>query len=151
VKFLNNILKTDNDKATILIRLIIGYIFIMEGIQKFVYSEYLGVGRFIKIGIPYPEVMAPIVGGCEIFFGSFILFGFLVRVSAIPQIIIILTALASTKLSILIDKGLLTFSHEARNDLLMLFGLLFLLIKGAGSFSIDKRLLKNRKGAHEVA
>lgn len=145
MKFLNSLLKTDSDKATILIRFIVGYIFIMEGIQKFVYSDTLGVGRFIKIGIPLPEILAPFVGLCEIIFGSFILIGFLTRIAAIPQTIIMIVALGSTKFSVLIEKGLLTFSHEARNDLLMLFGLLFLLIKGAGANSIDKNFLYKKR------
>ena len=73
MKSWNDVLSTDRDRATILIRFIVGYVFIMEGIQKFVYSDKLGVGRFIKIGIPYPDFFAPFVGGCEIIFGSFIL------------------------------------------------------------------------------
>lgn len=145
MKFLNKILCSDNDKTTILIRFIVGYVFIMEGIQKFVYSDSLGVGRFIKIGIPYPEIMAPFVGVCEIVFGSFILVGFLTRLATIPQIIIMITALTTTKLSILMEKGLLTFSHDSRNDLLMLFGLTFILIKGAGAFSIDQRITNKSK------
>jgi putative oxidoreductase len=141
MKLLNRLRKTDCDKATILIRCIVGYVFVTEGIQKFVYSDSLGVGRFMKIGIPYPEVLAPFEGSCEILFGSFIILGFLIRVAAIPQIIIMLTALATTKLPVLAEKGLLTFSHEARTDLLMLIGLVFLLIKGSGAFSIDRRVV----------
>ncbi len=145
MKSWNDVLSTDRDRATILIRFIVGYVFIMEGIQKFVYSDKLGVGRFIKIGIPYPDFFAPFVGGCEIIFGSFILMGFITRVSTIPQIIIMLTALASTKIPILLDKGLLTFSHDSRNDLLMLFGLLFILIKGGGAYSLDRTLLSHKR------
>lgn len=117
----------------------------MEGIQKFVYSDALGVGRFIEIGIPYAEVMAPLVGVCEIVFGTFILIGFFTRLAAIPQVIIMLTALTTTKLSLLSEKGLLAFSHDARNDLLMLFGLIFLLVKGSGAISIDQKFLKYRR------
>lgn len=145
MKFWNNFIKTDTDRATILIRFIVGYVFIMEGIQKFVYSDTIGVGRFIKIGIPYAEIMAPLVGVFEIIFGSFILVGFVTRIAAIPQIIIMLTALTTTKLYLISEKGLLTFSHEARNDLLMLFGLLFLLVKGSGAISIDQKILKQRR------
>lgn len=145
MKFLNSFLKTDSDKATVLIRFIVGYVFITEGIQKFVYSESLGVGRFTKIGIPWPEILAPFVGGCEVIFGSFILTGFLTRIATIPQIIIMIIALISTKFSIFMEKGLLTFSHEARNDLLMLFGLVFLLIKGAGANSIDIKLFNQKR------
>jgi len=89
--------------------------------------------------------MAPFVGACEIVFGTFILFGFLTRIAAVPQIIIMLVALASTKFSVLMEKGLLTFSHDARNDLLMLFGLIFLLMKGAGASSFDIYLSRERR------
>lgn len=140
VKYLKDVLKTDKDNTVILIRFIVGYIFVMEGIQKFMHSETLGVGRFIKIGIPFPELMAPFVGSCEIIFGICILLGLFVRLAAIPTIIIMLTAIATTKLSVLSEKGLLTFSHDSRNDLLMLFGLIFLFIKGAGSWSLDQIL-----------
>ena len=142
MKFLNRFLETDEDKSTILIRFIVGYIFVMEGIQKFIYSDSLGVGRFIKIGIPNPEVMAPFVGCCEIVFGLFIVIGFLTRIAAIPQIIIMLTALVTTKFSVLAEQGVFGFFHEARNDLLMLFGLIFIFIKGAGANSFDKKFLK---------
>jgi uncharacterized membrane protein YphA (DoxX/SURF4 family) len=142
MKLWNRLLRTDRDKATILIRGIVGYVFVTEGIQKFVYSESLGVGRFLKIGIPNAEVMAPFVGNCEILFGFFIIIGFVMRLATIPQIIIMLTALATTKLPMLSEKGLLTFSHEARTDLLMLFGLVFLLVKGSGAFSVDSRIME---------
>jgi uncharacterized membrane protein YphA (DoxX/SURF4 family) len=118
-------------------------VFVTEGIQKFVFSDTLGVGRFAKIGIPYAEFMAPFVGSCEILLGICIVCGLLIRLATIPQIIIMLTALLTTKISVLFDKGLLTFSHEARTDLLMLFGLLFLFIKGSGAFSIDRRIMES--------
>lgn len=138
MKVIAKLLKTDSDRATILIRFVVGFIFIMEGIQKFVYSSVLGIGRFIKIGIPFPEVLAPFVGGCEIFFGFCILIGLAVRIAAIPLIIIMLVALTTTKLELIAHKGFLTFVHDSRNDLLTLFGCLFLLVKGAGAFSFDE-------------
>jgi putative oxidoreductase len=142
LKINSKIFFTDQDKATILIRFIVGYVFLMEGIQKFVYSDKLGVGRFTKIGIPIPEIMAPTVGCFEIICGLCFLIGLMVRVSAIPSLVIMVTAISTTKLAVLMQNGLLTFSHEARNDLLMIFCILFLLIKGAGAFSIDHRLAR---------
>lgn len=142
MKSLNKFLKTDSDRATILIRLIVGYIFVMEGIQKFVYSESLGVGRFIKIGIPFPEILAPVVGSFEIILGICFLIGLLTRLIAIPSLVIMIVAITSTKYSVLMNKGLLTFSHEARNDLLMIFCFLFLLIKGAGAMSLDHKIME---------
>lgn len=139
--------QTDADPATVIIRTIVGYIFIAEGLQKFLYSDTLGVGRFLKIGIPYAELAAPFVGLCEIVFGSFLLVGFATRLAALPQIIIMLVALSTTKLSLLTSQGLLPFTHEARNDLLMLFGLIFLVRKGAGAYSVDRWLLEKKRGS----
>ncbi|HMO18508.1 MAG TPA: DoxX family protein [Oligoflexia bacterium] len=139
-KLIKLIIKTDTDKATIIIRFIVGYIFVTEGIQKFIYSDSLGVGRFIKIGILYPEIMAPFVGWCEIIFGAFLLVGFFVRVAFIPLIIIMFTAITTTKIDLLLNEGIFYFSHEARNDLLMIFGLIFIFMKGAGANSFDRKI-----------
>jgi uncharacterized membrane protein len=78
--------------AVILIRFIVGGVFLSEGVQKFLFPGDLGVGRFIKIGIPSPEVMAPFVGVVEIVGGVLLLAGFLTRLAAIPLIINMLVA-----------------------------------------------------------
>ena len=89
--------------ATILIRILVGAVFFSEGIQKFLFSDALGVGRFAKIGIPEPATMAPFVGVVEIVFGAFILLGFLTRLSAVPLLIDISVAIATTKVPMLLD------------------------------------------------
>jgi len=60
-------------------------VFLTEGIQKFLFSESLGVGRFIKIGIPAPEIIAPFVGVVEIVCGVHVLIGLITRLAAIPH------------------------------------------------------------------
>src|SRR5258708_38901225 len=60
-------------RAIVFVRLAIAFVFITEGIQKFLAPETLGVGRFATIGIPSPEVMAPVVGGVEIAAGALVL------------------------------------------------------------------------------
>jgi uncharacterized membrane protein YphA (DoxX/SURF4 family) len=117
----------------------VGAVFLSEGIQKFLFADALGVGRFIKIGIPYPNVMAPLVGVVEIVCGSLLLIGLLTRLAAIPLLIDISVAILSTKLPMLYQKGFWTTAHEARTDYCMLLGLCFLLIAGAGSCSIDAK------------
>lgn len=127
-------------KATVLIRILVGAVFLSEGIQKFLYPASLGVGRFTKIGIPAPHVMAPFVGMVEIVFGAALLLGLLTRLSAIPLLIDICVAIATTKAPMLLDKGFWAAAHEARTDFSMLLGLLFLLIEGGGPLSVDARL-----------
>src|SRR3989304_3303541 len=110
------ILAFDAPPAVILIRLIVGAVFLSEGIQKFVFPDALGVGRFTRIGIPSPEVRAPFVGVCEIVCGLLLLAGLLTRLAAIPMIINMLVAISTTKVPILFKSGLWAAANEARTD-----------------------------------
>ena len=133
-----------------LIRLMVGGIFLSEGIQKFLYPVELAAGRFAKIGLPWPEVMGPFVGGVEVVCGLLVLFGFLTRLAVVPLIITMCVALISIKVPILLGQEFLGFTlrplprygfwsmmHESRNDLCMLLGSIFLLVVGAGRLSLD--------------
>ena len=150
------ILATNAPAAVILIRLIVGGVFLSEGVQKFLFPDALGVGRFAKIGIPAPEVMAPFVGVCEIVCGVLFLLGLLTRFAAVTMIIDMLVAILSTKVPILIGEPLWIFAlprlehygfwsmaHEARTDFAMLLGSIFLLLVGAGAWSLDARFARD--------
>lgn len=137
------IIHTDNSKATILIRLMVGVVFLSEGIQKFLFSDTLGTGRFEKIGLPSPEFLGSFVGTFEILCGTLILIGLLTRLASIPLIIIMLVAIATTKSEVLANKGFWEMMHGSRTDWAMLLGSIFLLIKGGGYWSMDKKLTKS--------
>ncbi|MNY07661.1 hypothetical protein D3C86_1404760 [compost metagenome] len=137
---LMRLLATRAPAATLLIRLMVGGVFLSEGIQKFLYPAALGVGRFMKIGLPAPEVLAPMVACFEVGCGSLILLGLLTRLAALPTLSIMGVALATTKLPILLHQGFWAMAHEARTDFSMLLGSLFLLLVGAGPWSLDARL-----------
>jgi putative oxidoreductase len=141
---IRNILGTNNLSSIMLIRLLVGSVFLSEGIQKFLYPDALGIERFIKIGIPAPEFFAPFVGVVEIVFGFLMIIGLLTRIAAIPLIINISVAIISTKIPVLINQGFWKMAHEARTDFSMLLGLIFLLIVGAGKFSLDMVIIKNK-------
>ncbi len=141
----------------ILIRLLVGLVvFFPEGLQKLLFPAVLGAGRFAKIGIPYPDLMGPFVGGVEAVCGLLIIVGLMTRLAAIPLLVIMVVAIVSTKLPILIGHDLGPFhlaadikrtgfwsaQHEARADLTMLLALTFLLIVGAGRWSLDARLAR---------
>jgi putative oxidoreductase len=147
---LNRLKRSEAPASVLLIRLMVGGVFLTEGIQKFRYPGELGAGRFAKIGIPMPEVMGPFVGGVEIVCGGLLILGLLTRLAAVPLIINISTAIVSTKIPMLLGHGFwgfalaklprygfLSMMHEARTDFSMLLGLLFLLIVGAGAWSAD--------------
>lgn len=142
--FFKTLLSTNAPAAVILIRLIVGAVFLSEGIQKFLYPEALGVGRFTKIGIPAPEIMAPFVGVCETVCGVLFLLGLLTRFAAVTMIIDMLVAISTTKIPML-NEGFWKMAHETRTDWAMLLGSLFLLIVGAGSWSMDSRLARQSR------
>jgi putative oxidoreductase len=137
------ILTTINDNRSILIRLIVGLIFLSEGIQKYLFPEILGTGRFLKIGFSHPEFWAYFTGTFEIICGALVLLGLFTRLATIPLSIIMITAFITTKWPILIDKGFWSMAHEYRTDFAMTFLLLYLIIYGSGSWSIDLRILKS--------
>jgi putative oxidoreductase len=140
VMYVLKILRSSAPAATVLIRLMVGWVFLSEGIQKFLFPEALGVGRFIKIGIPAPQFFAPFVGVVEIVCGSLLILGLLTRLAAIPLLIDISVAIFTTKIPMVAKSGFWAAMHEARTDYCMWLGSLFLLIAGAGSLSLDARL-----------
>ncbi|MBS1795332.1 MAG: DoxX family protein [Acidobacteria bacterium] len=137
-------LSTDAPASVILIRLLTGAVFLSEGIQKFINPAEVGAGRFAKIGLPNPEFLAPFVGTFEIVCGLLVVLGLVTRFAVIPLLAIISVAIISTKTPILTDKGFWATAHEARTDYAMLLGSVFLLIAGAGRWSLDARLANSR-------
>ena len=136
------LLASNAPAAVLLIRLLVGAVFVSEGIQKFLFPADLGVGRFTKIGLPSPEVLAPFVGVVEIVGGLLLLLGLLTRLAALALLVDMLVAITTTKIPILLKEGLWKMAHEARTDWSMLLGALFLLLVGAGAWSLDVLLTK---------
>jgi putative oxidoreductase len=128
------------DSANVLVRLLVGPVFLSEGIQKFLYPAALGVGRFQKIGIPLPDFSAPFVGAVEIVAGTLLVLGLLTRLATVLLLADIAVAIATTKLPMLAEKGFWATAHEARTDWSMALGLIFLLVTGAGARSFDARI-----------
>ena len=141
---------------SLLVRLLVGLIvFLPEGFQKLAFPDILGVGRFVHIGIPYADLMGPFVGVVEMICGALIILGLLTRIAAIPLIVIMIVAIVSTKVPILLGHDFLIFhtpklarygfwsaAHEARADFCALLGSLYLLIEGAGAWSLDAVLVR---------
>ena len=147
---IRSILNTSTGASVILIRIIVGAVFLSEGIQKFLFPDSLGIGRFIKIGIPWPEFFAPFTGVVEIVCGCLILIGLITRIAAIPLIINMCVAIISTKIPILLTEGFWKMAHEARTDFSMLLGSIFLLIVGSGIISVDAVIINKVRKRHSV-
>jgi uncharacterized membrane protein YphA (DoxX/SURF4 family) len=125
--------------ATALVRLMVGAVFLSEGLQKFLRPDQVGAGRFAKIGLPSPEVLAPLVGSFEIVCGALILLGLWTRLATVPPLVIISTAIVTTKIPIFQQEGFWSMAHDSRTDFAMLLGALFLLLVGAGPLALDAR------------
>ena len=134
------ILRTNAPSATTLVRFLVGLVFFLEGIKKFLFAVQWGAGRFARIGIPHPQVMGPFVGAIEIVCGFLLLVGLLTRLASLVLLIDISVAIASTKVPLLLHNGFWPMEAEARTDYAMLLGLIFLLIVGAGPCSLDDRI-----------
>ncbi|WP_225731200.1 MULTISPECIES: DoxX family protein [unclassified Nocardia] len=145
-------LGAEGHSAVICIRVAVGLVFFSEGVQKFLYPDKLGPGRFDKIGIPAPTFFANFDGVVEIACGALIVVGLSTRLAAIPLLIDIVSAIALTKLRELRPggfqgvQGFWGMAHDARTDFAMLLGLVFLLWVGPGRWSVDA-LLARRSGA----
>jgi len=123
----------------LLLRILVGWVFLSEGIQKFLFPAALGVGRFTKIGIPAPAAMASFVGVVEIVCGTLLILGFFTAVATLPLLIDIIVAIATTKVPLLLKQGFWAAMHEGRTDFCMLLGLVAIFCLGAGSLSLDAR------------
>jgi uncharacterized membrane protein YphA (DoxX/SURF4 family) len=132
-------------RAILLIRLAVGLVFLSEGIQKFLFPEALGAGRFTRIGLPAPEVLAPFVGAVEIVCGVLVVLGLATRMAALPLVIDMVVAIATTKVPMLVEQGFWTMAHESRTDFAMILGAACLVWIGAGPLSVDGWLARGRK------
>jgi len=126
---------------------------VLEGLQKLLFPEILGSGRFAGIGIPLPGFTGPLVGVFELVCGALLLIGLFSRYAAVPLIVIMIVAIISTKIPILLGSdwlifqvrelsryGFWSFAHETRTDWAMLLGALYVLLAGAGPWSLDRLL-----------
>ncbi len=144
------VLGADGPAAVICVRVAVGLVFLSEGIQKFLYPDKLGPGRFDKIGIPAATLFADLDGVVEIACGALIVIGLLTRLASVPLLIDISGAIVLTKLRELRPggfqgvEGFWGMAHDARTDVAMLLGLIFLLWAGPGRWSVDARLTRGQ-------
>ena len=140
-----SILQTADDYRSILPRLIVGLVFLSEGIQKFLFPEMVGAGRFAKIGFEHPDFLASFVATVEILCGGLIFIGMSARIAAIPLFIIMITAIATTKIPVLLEKGFWQMAHDSRTDYAMTLLIVFIFIYGSGKLSVDYLILRRLK------
>ncbi len=147
-------------RATLAIRLMAGGVFLSEGILKFVYVNQ-GVGRFTRLGMPFPHVLAPAIAILEIAAGILLSSGLLTRLISVPMIIEMVVAILSTKVSLYLGTsplprppappvmGWWAVLHESRSDYAQLLSCIFLLASGPGPWSLDA-VLRRRPTAVRI-
>jgi len=145
----------DGPESTVLLRLMAGGVFFWEGILKFVYVNQ-GVGRFTKLGMPFPIFTADFVGGLEIVGGVLVMAGLLTRWIAIPFVVEMIVAMLSTKIALYLGTsplplppappkiGAWAVLHEIRSEYAQIMVVLYLLINGPGKWSLDALLARLR-------
>jgi putative oxidoreductase len=129
---------TKGPASLFLIRLPVGLIFLTQGVLKFI-DPNMGVVRFARIGFPHPYLTAHFVGCFEIVCGSLVLLGLWTRAASVPLIVVISTAIATTKLPELLhpNQGLWYMVSDARTDFAVFCCLLFLILHGGGAWALD--------------
>ena len=137
--------------SVIFIRLAVGLIFFTQGILKYI-DPHIGVLRFARIGFPHPDVTAHFVGTFEIACGFLVVIGLFTRLASIPLLIVILTAIATTKIPELWRpaQGFWFMVRDARTDFAMTMSLLFLLSVGPGAWSLDARFWSKSSDARQT-
>ena len=135
---------TEAPRSVLLVRIAVGLIFFTQGILKYI-DPNLGVVRFTRIGFPNPHFTAHFVGASEILCGLLLLLGLGTRLASFPLLIVIMTAIATTKIPELFraNQGFWYMVSDARTDFGMLCCLVFLILVGGGGWSLDARLARH--------
>jgi uncharacterized membrane protein YphA (DoxX/SURF4 family) len=125
-------------RAIALVRIAVGLIFFTQGVLKYI-DPNMGVNRFTKIGFSHPAFTAHFVGGFEMACGALVLIGLVTRIAALPLLVVICTAIVTTKIPELSrpSQGFWFMVSDARTDFSMLMSLLFLIAVGGGCWSLD--------------
>lgn len=151
------LIATQRLPSILIIRIMVGAVFLSEGLQKFLLPATRGAGRFEQIGFAAPGLWANLVGGLEVVAGLLILLGLLTRYAAIITAAIMAGAIVITKIPIALGEpfagfnlremdqyGFWSMAHAMRTDFAMLLGSIFLLWKGGGWPSVDRIWYKRR-------
>ncbi|MEI1279330.1 DoxX family protein [Leptospira venezuelensis] len=154
--FINHFFRVEEgDRSNLIIRILVGGVFIWEGIIKFLFVNQ-GIGRFTKLGFSHPEMTASFIGGLEILGGAMLILGILTKPLSFVFIIQMLVAMYLTKLPLLFETspllppqappifGFWAVLHEIRSEYSQALGCLFLYLSGPGRFSLDSILMKRR-------
>jgi len=119
-------------------RLTIGGIFIQTGWGKITHLDKV-INFFTSLGIPAPRLQAPFVASVELGCGTLVLLGLATRVASLPLIGTMIVAILTVRIKEVRDYS----DFLSMPEYLYIVLLVWLIVKGAGSLSID-RILADR-------
>jgi putative oxidoreductase len=124
--------------APLVLRVIVGGLFLWHGIDKFDTGISMVEDMFEMWGVPAPGLTAPLTAVVEIVAGTMLVFGLGTRLGAMALSVVSIGALVYVKQ----DLGLISSDPMpgAELDLALLAGLIAVIVLGPGKVSLDHRL-----------
>jgi putative oxidoreductase len=123
-----------------IVRIIVGIIFAAHGYQKFfVYGMDGAIGAFTQMGVPAPNITAPLVAVVELGGGIALILGLLTRLAAFALAIDMFVAVVLVRL-----KGGFFMPNGAEFEILLCLASVALVISGAGALSVDEAIARRR-------
>lgn len=132
---------TQGPTTQILIRLLVGGVFLTAGLQKLLFPGLIGAGRFADLGFPVPGIIATLIGSIEIVAGSAVLLGLATRLAAYLLLGVAIGAIIAVDFPVLLNQpiwvfpvpdrpryGVWAFFTSFRENFAMLIGTLYLII-----------------------
>lgn len=141
------------DWGPVLLRLAVGYGFIMHGFAKFARGPDKFAAVLDTLGVPLPHLLAWLTTLVELAGGAAVLVGAFLPLAALPMAIVLLTALFtvhlpygffSVKLVEVSPSGIRFGTVGYELVLLYLAGLAALVLGGPGAFSVDRWRARRR-------
>lgn len=123
------------DISVLIVRLVLGIIFIFHGWDKiFVTGVDKTAGFFVSVGIPQAELTVWVVALVELIGGALLILGLLAPAVSIVLII----EMAGALWSVHWGNGLFASNNGSELVLSLMAALLLIAVFGAGKFSLDK-------------
>jgi putative oxidoreductase len=139
---------TSIDASTAILRAVAGTVFLFSGLQKVVPGIESTVDRFRDLGIPWPEMLGPAVGGLELVGGVLLLAGIFTRVVAGLFVIEMAVALVADRLPVATaTRSIADAVGTVRLEVLLFAVCACLALLGAGRLSVDAALRHRRAGS----
>lgn len=120
--------------ALLVLRVVIGAVFIAHGAQKLFFYGFAGTsGSFAQMGVPLPDLAGPLVGLIEFVGGIALVLGIATRIAAVLLAIDMIVAVFLVHLPF----GIFAADGGYELPLALIGGAVAVILAGAGRYSLD--------------